>query len=66
MLSLVELIEGCTKDNRYFSLIKYSKQEGYANPNPWRATSDINKDLFGQGDTPQEAVANLYLKLYNK
>ena len=63
--TLSELIEACGK--RFFGLFKCDAHAGggYC----WKAEAQhpvLREIITIQGDTPEEAVANLYLRLNNK
>jgi len=61
--SLSELIEACGEDFTYLQKLQYN----YTNYK-WGATSKsvFNEEMLFKGDTPEEAVANLWLELNKK
>lgn len=58
--TLSELIEACVGIGRNFNM-SYKIEKG-----TWRATSYYDKTIQGNGSTPEEAVANLWLALNKK
>ncbi len=56
--TLSELIEACA--DRFYDLVREKENKVW-----WEASDPMN-EFFTQGDTPEEAVANLYLKLHGK
>lgn len=54
-VTLSELISVCRGDREYFQLEYRSGK--------WIATTGLNKFFSGEGNTPEEAVAKLWLKI---
>ncbi len=61
-LSLSELIEACGDDYGFGSLFRLGRKPNFG----YIAESNISPIVKGVGDTPEEAVARLWLKLNKK